>query len=96
MLGIGLSHKIVIEDMYGYKLRRPASTSAKPSILLPLLDGEAAAFKGKTISACIGLSTRRRPGTGHARGDLPGDAETGRPVYRRQIFLPDDRPGNGA
>jgi 5,10-methylenetetrahydromethanopterin reductase len=60
VLGIGLSHKIVIEDMYGYSFDAPAShMSEYLSILLPLLDGEAVAFKGKTMSAGIGLSTPR-------------------------------------
>ena len=60
VLGIGLSHKIVIEDMYGYSFDGPAThMSEYLSILLPLLDGEAVAVKGKTMSAGIGLSTPR-------------------------------------
>src|SRR5215831_11091754 len=60
VLGIGLSHKIVIEDMYGYSFDAPAvHMDEYLSILLPLLDGEAVAFKGKTMSAGIGLSTPR-------------------------------------
>ena len=39
-LGIGLSHRIVIEDMYGYSFERPARLMSEYlSILLPLLDG---------------------------------------------------------
>jgi len=60
VLGIGLSHKIVIEDMYGHSYDAPAThMSEYLSILLPLLDGETTAFKGKTMSADIGLSTPR-------------------------------------
>jgi 5,10-methylenetetrahydromethanopterin reductase len=57
-LGIGLSHKIVIEDMYGYSFDRPARYMREYlSILLPLLDGQQAAFEGETMRARIGLTT---------------------------------------
>jgi F420-dependent oxidoreductase-like protein len=59
-LGIGLSHQIVIEDMYGYSFERPARhMSEYLSILLPLLNGEAADFAGDTMRAKIGLSVPR-------------------------------------
>ena len=59
-LGIGLSHKIVIEDMYGYSFAAPAiHMSEYLSVLLPLLDGQVAAFQGSTLRAGIGLSTPR-------------------------------------
>jgi 5,10-methylenetetrahydromethanopterin reductase len=59
-LGIGLSHKIVIEDMYGYDFDAPAKhMSEYLSILLPLLDGQPAAFTGQTMRGSIGLSTPR-------------------------------------
>jgi 5,10-methylenetetrahydromethanopterin reductase len=59
-LGIGLSHKIVIEDMYGYSFEAPATHMGEYlSALLPLLDGEPVSFKGKTVRASIGLSTPR-------------------------------------
>ncbi len=59
-LGIGLSHKIVIEDMYGYSFDSPAvHMSEYLSVLLPLLAGEPAAFTGRTLRAGIGLSTPR-------------------------------------
>jgi 5,10-methylenetetrahydromethanopterin reductase len=59
-LGIGLSHKIVIEDMYGYSFDRPArSMSEYLSVLLPLLDGQPASFQGETVRAAIGLTTPR-------------------------------------
>jgi len=61
-LGIGLSHKIVIEDMYGFSFDRPARHMREYlSVLLPLLDGQPASFRGETIRAEIGLSTPRPP-----------------------------------
>ncbi len=59
-LGIGLSHQIVIEDMYGFSFDRPARhMSEYLSVLLPLLDGEQASFRGETVRAAIGLTTPR-------------------------------------
>ncbi len=59
-LGIGLSHKIVIEDMYGYSFDAPAThMSEYLSILQPALDGEQVNVTGKTMRATIGLSTPR-------------------------------------
>lgn len=59
-LGIGLSHKIVIEDMYGYSFDRPARHMREYlSVLLPLLDGQQASFEGETLRAAIGLTTPR-------------------------------------
>ena len=61
-LGVGLSHKIVIEDMYGYSFDRPARYMREYlSVLLPLLDGTAVSVDGSTVSAHIGLSV---PGAG--------------------------------
>ena len=60
VLGIGLSHKIVIEDMHGYSFDRPARYMREyPSVLLPLLDGTAVSVDGSTLRAHIGLSTPR-------------------------------------
>ena len=59
-LGIGLSHKIVIEDMYGYSFDRPARHMREYlSVLLPLLDGAPVSVDGDTLSAHIGLSVPR-------------------------------------
>jgi len=56
-LGIGLSHKIVIEDMYGYSFEKPARHMREYlSALLPLLDGTPVHVDGSTLSAHIGLS----------------------------------------
>ena len=60
ILGIGLSHKIVIENMYGYSFDRPVRYMREYlSVLLPLLDGTAVNVDGSTLSAHIGLSTPR-------------------------------------
>ncbi len=60
-LGIGLSHKIVIEDMYGYSFDRPARHMHEYlSVLLPLLAEQHAAFTGETLRANIGLSVPRK------------------------------------
>jgi len=57
-LGIGLSHKIVIDDMYGYDFSRPVRHMREYlAVLLPLLDGQPVAFRGETLSGNIGLST---------------------------------------
>ena len=59
-LGIGLSHKIVIEDMYGYSFDRPARHMREYlSVLRPLLDGTPVSVSGDTLSAHIGLSVPR-------------------------------------
>ena len=59
-LGIGLSHKIVIEDMYGYSFDKPARHMREYlSVLLPLLDSAPVSVDGDTLSAHIGLSVPR-------------------------------------
>ncbi|WP_449063833.1 TIGR03564 family F420-dependent LLM class oxidoreductase [Planomonospora algeriensis] len=64
-LGIGLSHQMVIEGMFGYSYDRPARHMREYlSVLMPLARGENVTFEGETITARIGLST---PGS----GDLP-------------------------
>jgi 5,10-methylenetetrahydromethanopterin reductase len=61
-LGIGLSHQIVIEDMYGYNFERPARHMQEYlAVLLPLLAGDPAGFDGATLRAHIGLSVPRSP-----------------------------------
>jgi F420-dependent oxidoreductase-like protein len=58
VLGIGLSHKVVIEDMFGYDFSRPVLHMREYlSVLLPLLDGRQVAFSGQTVRASIGLTT---------------------------------------
>jgi len=51
-LGIGLSHQIVIESLYGYSFERPARHMRDYlSALMPLLHGEQVAFEGETLKA---------------------------------------------
>jgi 5,10-methylenetetrahydromethanopterin reductase len=61
-LGVGLSHQIVIQDMYGYSFERPARHMREfLAILLPLLAGDPVGFDGATLHAHIGLSVPRSP-----------------------------------
>ncbi|MEO3782261.1 LLM class F420-dependent oxidoreductase [Actinocorallia sp. B10E7] len=56
-LGVGLSHKVVIEDMFGYDFSRPVRHMKEYlSVLAPLLDGRPASFSGETVKAQISLS----------------------------------------
>ncbi|MEU6560319.1 LLM class F420-dependent oxidoreductase [Nocardia nova] len=56
-LGIGLSHQIVIENMFGYDFARPARHMKEYlSILHPLLDGEPVSYNGETLTANLGLT----------------------------------------
>ncbi|ONH60078.1 LLM class F420-dependent oxidoreductase [Frankia sp. CcI49] len=59
-LGIGLSHRIVIEDMLGYSFDRPLRhLSDYLDALLPLLDGEPVDVRRETVRAVAGLTTPR-------------------------------------
>ncbi len=52
VLGIGLSHQIVIEGMFGYSFDKPGSHMEEYlSALMPLLHGEQVDFHGDTITA---------------------------------------------
>ena len=49
-LGIGLSHQIVIEGMFGYSFDKPARHMKEYlSILVPLLKGENVSYDGETL-----------------------------------------------
>src|SRR5215475_5367940 len=62
VLGIGVSHKIVIEDMYGYDFGQPIRHMREYlAVLLPLLERHQASFTGTTVRANIGLTV---PGEG--------------------------------
>jgi F420-dependent oxidoreductase-like protein len=51
-LGIGLSHEVVIEGMFGYSFDRPARHMREYlSALVPLLHGEQVAVHGETLTA---------------------------------------------
>ncbi|WP_067665216.1 LLM class F420-dependent oxidoreductase [Nocardia miyunensis] len=56
-LGLGLSHKIVIENMFGYSFERPARHMREfLSVLLPLLEDKPVSFTGETVKANLALS----------------------------------------
>lgn len=60
-LGIGTSHKRIIEDIYGYPFDRPARHMQEYlDVLLPLLDGERVEYEGETVTARIGFTVPRR------------------------------------
>jgi F420-dependent oxidoreductase-like protein len=55
-LGIGLSHQIVIESMFGMSYDKPVRHLREYlSILMPLAHGEAAAFTGETLTGNVAL-----------------------------------------
>lgn len=67
-LGLGLSHKMVIEDMYGISYAKPARHMREYlEVLMPLLQGEPCEFRGEVFSV-------------NARMNVP-DAVTPVPVY---------------
>jgi F420-dependent oxidoreductase-like protein len=56
-LGIGLSHQIVIEGMFGYSFERPARHMREYlAVLLPILRERRVSFAGETMRAEIGLT----------------------------------------
>ncbi|MDQ3294641.1 MAG: TIGR03564 family F420-dependent LLM class oxidoreductase, partial [Actinomycetota bacterium] len=51
-LGIGLSHQIVIESLFGYSFEKPARHMREYlEVLLPLLRGEQVQYEGATLKA---------------------------------------------
>ncbi|MEV5595389.1 LLM class F420-dependent oxidoreductase [Streptomyces sp. NPDC052496] len=56
-LGVGLSHRVIVEDFYGYSFKRPLRHMDEYlSVLLPLLEGRPASFSGETVQAQIRLT----------------------------------------
>jgi F420-dependent oxidoreductase-like protein len=52
ILGIGLSHQVVIEGMFGMSFEKPARHMREYlAILVPLIHGEEAAYDGETLHA---------------------------------------------
>ena len=52
ILGVGLSHQMVIEKVFGQSFEKPARYMREYlSILMPLLEGEPASFTGEVLSA---------------------------------------------
>lgn len=57
LLGIGLSHQMVIEGMFGYSFEKPVRHMREYlSILMPLVRGEAADFDGETLHAHLSVT----------------------------------------
>lgn len=57
VLGIGLSHQVVIESMFGYSFDKPVRHMKEYlTVLGPLLQGEAVRFTGESLS-CAGQIT---------------------------------------
>lgn len=55
-LGIGLSHRVVIENMFGYGFERPARHMREYlSILGPLLERQPVSFTGETLTGNLEL-----------------------------------------
>ena len=64
-LGIGLSHKLVVESMWGLSYDRPVRHLREYlSVLMPLLDGSNVAFDGEDyrVHAGVSLPVAQRPG----------------------------------
>lgn len=56
-LGLGLSHKLVIEDMLGLDYSKPFSHMGEYlSVLMPLLHGEAVDYRGREYRVQVGLN----------------------------------------
>jgi F420-dependent oxidoreductase-like protein len=57
LLGIGLSHQMVIEGMFGYSFDKPVRHMREYlAILLPLLRGETVDFDGETLHAHLAIA----------------------------------------
>ena len=92
-LGIGLSHKIVIEDMFGLDYSKPARHMREYlEVLTPLLRGEPVEYRGSEYRVKAGLDV---PGGApvplRGRRARPRDARPRRPARRRHDHLDDRR-----
>ena len=95
-LGIGLSHQMVIENVFGMSFDKPARHMREYlEILMPLLAGEQVTFAGETLSAStFGPLQVDAPGSRRAGGGpRHGDAEHRRHAGPGNHHL-DDRPGD--
>ncbi len=55
-LGIGLSHKVVVENMWGISFEKPARHMREYlSALMPLLRDKSVSFEGATLKSMVGL-----------------------------------------
>lgn len=61
-LGVGLSHQIVIEAMYGYSFSKPAQHMREYlTALVPLCQGENVSFAGETLTARAQVTVEGAP-----------------------------------
>lgn len=61
-LGIGLSHKIVIENMFGLDYSKPVRhTREYLSVLMPLLQGKQVSFQGEEFRVNAGMTVPAAP-----------------------------------
>src|SRR5689334_16866514 len=61
VLGIGLSHQMVIESMFGLSFEKPVRHMREYlSVLMPLLQDGSVAFQGETISSNISIGVEPR------------------------------------
>jgi 5,10-methylenetetrahydromethanopterin reductase len=59
-LGIGVSHRMVVEGMFGYSFERPVQHMREYlRVLLPLLEEGTVSFAGETVRATLSLATPR-------------------------------------
>lgn len=59
VLGIGLSHRLVIEDMYGLSFERPLRHMREYlEILVPILHSGRVSFTGETLSGHVAIDVR--------------------------------------
>jgi len=64
-LGIGLSHKLVVEDMWGLSYDKPVRHLREYlTVLMPLLDGSNVAFDGEEFQVHAGVSVQGIPRPG--------------------------------
>jgi len=64
-LGIGLSHKLVVEDMWGLSYDKPVRHLREYlTVLMPLLDGSNVAFDGDEFQVHAGVSVQGIPRPG--------------------------------
>ena len=94
VMGIGLSHKIVIEGMFGYSFDRPARHMKEYlDVLLPLLNGDPVQTDGEHYRGQVSLDIprRRKARLLHVGRYGTRHAEARRRAHRRHHPLDDRR-----
>lgn len=83
-LGIGLSHKVLVESAYGLSFDQPLRAMREYlAVLMPLLRGEQVQFEGETVSASATLEIATTPpqvivaALGSAMLELSGEVADG-------------------